>query len=461
MRLDASTGRPRRAAQTALGIGMALAIAFAGSAPATAAGGHRQWVATSAGRMEAVSIAASPSGDLVFVTGPRTRMGSSVYATVAYHADTGKLAWLATYDEPGGQDTPVAVAVSPDGSRVYVTGTSDSAAGGDFATVAYDASSGAQLWVSRYDDPSHAPDRAFALGVSPDGSRVFVTGAARLPASGFATVAYDAETGAQLWAALRHRSDSGNIAFALAVSPDSGRVYVTGSVYSAATFDDYDTVAYDAADGSELWSRRFNRGDEDVASSIGVSPDGSRVYVTGASFSTSFDYATLAYDAATGDRVWKRIYDGTASGDDRPSALTVSPDGTRVYVTGRSEGAHSYDFLTLAYDTAGGGNVWKSRFNGPGDDSDWANAMAVSPDGASVFVTGLGSVVSGFNYATLGYNAATGAREWTRTFNGTGNRYDEAKAIAVAPDGAQVYVTGQTWTFKGSYSFGTIAYDTG
>src|SRR5262249_55502752 len=142
MRLDASTGRPRRAVQTALGIGATLAIAFAGSMPAGAAAGHREWVATSAGRMEAKAIAASPSGDMVFVTGPRTRMGSSVYATVAYHAATGKLAWLATYDEPGGQDTPVAVAVSPDGSRVYVTGTSDSAAGGDFATVAYDADSG-------------------------------------------------------------------------------------------------------------------------------------------------------------------------------------------------------------------------------------------------------------------------------------------------------------------------------
>jgi hypothetical protein len=35
------------------------------------------------------------------------------------------------------------------------------------------------LWVSGYDGPAHADDVADAIGVSPDGSTVFVTGYGR------------------------------------------------------------------------------------------------------------------------------------------------------------------------------------------------------------------------------------------------------------------------------------------
>jgi hypothetical protein len=63
----------------------------------------------------------------------------------------------------------------------------------DYATVGYDAATGAQLWVNRYDGPGGPPDdHAWALGVSPDGSKLFVTGGSVGSESDeeFATVAY-------------------------------------------------------------------------------------------------------------------------------------------------------------------------------------------------------------------------------------------------------------------------------
>ena len=55
------------------------------------------------------------------------------------------------------------------------------------------------------------------------------------------------------------------------------------------------------------------------------------------------DYATVAYDAATGAGLWTRRYDGPSHGSD--VGLSVATDGARVYVTGSSEG-----YLTLAYE---------------------------------------------------------------------------------------------------------------
>src|SRR6266542_2649914 len=60
--------------------------------------------------------------------------------------------WLARYDGARGVDQSNAMALSPDGLKVFVTGKSSSERTDyDAATVAYDANTGATLWVGRFD----------------------------------------------------------------------------------------------------------------------------------------------------------------------------------------------------------------------------------------------------------------------------------------------------------------------
>jgi hypothetical protein len=388
-------------------------------------------------------------------------------AQAALAAPGSRLLWASRYDGPAhSEDYATAMGVSPDGSTVFVTGSgAESDGSGDYATVAYDAATGAKEWAERYDGPAQG-DAADALVVSPDGRTVFVTGGS-IGANGsedYATVAYDAATGAKVWVkrydGWAHGDDG---ASALGVSPDGSTVFATGSSVGSNRSEDYATVAYDAATGTQAWVKRYDgwaHGD-DYASALRVSPDGSTVFATGGSIGSngSRDYATVAYDAAAGTQVWVKRYDSWAHGDDSAIALGVSPDGSTVFVTGGSyKSDFSADYATVAYDAATGNQAWAKRYDGPAHGDDSASALGVSPDGSTVFVTGYSVGSNGYaDYATVAYDVATGTKVWVKRYGG--HRADVAFALGVSPDGSMVFVTGGSYGMNGSDD-ATVAYGT-
>ncbi len=404
------------------------------------------------------SVAVSPDGGKVFVTGeskgatPGT--DPSDYLTVAYNAATGTQLWTARYKGPGTYDDAQAVTVSPDGAAVYVTGSSEQGSGqfGDYATVAYRASDGTQVWVARFNGPANDGDYATALSVARDGTQVFVTGRSRGADNriSFATVAYRASDGSQLWVGWYAQGNRG-VSNAI-VSPGGNRVFVTGYVQSKLGTAEYGTVAYNATTGAQLWARTYaGQG----ATSIAASPDRTTVYVTGESH---FNYGTLAYNARTGARLWARFY-GSRRRIDGASSVAVSPGG-RVVVTGTS---HGYDYYaTVAYSPAGD-QLWARRYNIPGippppGGSDFARAVA-APGNGRVYVTGAswGGSATGYDYATIAYNIRTGAQVWLRRYNGPASSGDDASSLAAR--GGRVLVTGASVGTTSGDDYATIAYN--
>jgi hypothetical protein len=69
------------------------------------------------------------------------------------------LLWDVRYSQPGSFDAGTAVAASPDGSRVFVVGDLGTTDPGDVATVAYDAATGAQLWAATFNGPGGGRSR--------------------------------------------------------------------------------------------------------------------------------------------------------------------------------------------------------------------------------------------------------------------------------------------------------------
>jgi outer membrane protein assembly factor BamB len=141
--------------------------------------------------------------------------------------------WTTRYDAAALYDHAFDIVTSSDGARVYVTGASTSTAGGlDYLTIAYNAGTGQQLWIARYDSPNHgadAPAGASALGT------------------------------------------------AIAISADGNRIFVSG--YSADMNGKYDylTIAYNAADGVEAWTSHYSTPQESQATALALSGDGQRL----------------------------------------------------------------------------------------------------------------------------------------------------------------------------------------
>ena len=247
---------------------------------------------------------------------------------------------------------------------------------------------------------------------------------------------------------------------ATAMAVDSaGNVYVTGWSRGGVTYDDYATLKYDP-NGNLLWERRYHGpGDGyDVAYALALD-SADNVYVTGVSWQTTrdFDYTTIKYDT-DGNLLWTASYDGPTNEDDYAYALVVD-DAGNVYVTGWSGGGGHLqyrDYATLKYDTDGN-QLWVQRYNGPGNSWDEARALAVDSVG-NVFVTGLSTGSDGYlDYATFKYDP-DGNQLWIQRYNGPGNGNDFSNALAVDAAG-NVYVTGNSTGSGTNYDYATLKYD--
>jgi hypothetical protein len=403
-----------------------------------------------------VSAMAVGTNGTVHVTGYSVGSGTgNDYATVAYGWD-GVPLWTNRYNGPGNSDDQVsAMAVGTNGT-VHVTGYSvGSGTGNDYATVAY-GWDGVPLWTNRYNGPGNSVDRASAVAVGTNGT-VYVMGLSvgSGGSADCATVAYGWD-GVPLWT-NRYNGPANNFdqASAAAVGTN-GIVYVTGYSAGSGTGNDYATVAY-GWDGVPLWTNRYNGpgNNSDVASAVAVGTSGI-VYVTGYSVGSSanHDYATVAYSGA-GVPLWTNRYNGPANRSDQANAVAVGTNGT-VYVTGSSYGSgSSADYVTLAYGW-NGVPLWTNRYNGPWNNYDQANVSAVGTNG-TVYVTGYSyDNGAGYDYATVAYGWG-GVPLWTNRFNGPGNSTDQANAVAVDGSG-NVFVSGVSSGSGTSEDYATVAY---
>lgn len=424
-------------ARTVKRLGLACLVALAwvsSSTPAVAAQpGRLDWVVHSPEQTffdfyDALSgshqLAVDPTSTRVFVL---TRDPSTGPVLSAYRATDGQLLWSqgnAQMAEGFG------LAVSPDGERVFFVGSSIAAPSRP-VTSAFDASTGAGLWASTYIAPFPLPSirvLGSPITVDPGGDRVYVA------VRGFpvAVVAYDATSGAELWTV----TDDGWLSRADLVS-DGGILYAVGDINKGLGGCCYRAkiLAVRAADGQVLWHHTW--APHQHARGCGVAVDGPTVYMA----ACGSDNGVLAY-SRSGERLMLAPVAFHVFGFD------VAPGGRRLFVTGTNG-----DYLTAALRASDGSRIWRRVFSAaqePDDDvdDDWAISVAAGPKGGAVYVTGVVDAITQdyelppTDFGTIAYSADRGRTLWARRYDGPSHAGDWATQVLASPDGKRVFVTG-------------------
>ena len=335
-------------------------------------------------------------------------------------------------DGVDGLDAAIEVAINPDGTSLYVMAFFDSG-----AVFQRNTTTGFLTFVER-----SPVGGSGGVAVSPDGQNVYI---ASDEGSSVSVFRRDPVTARLTFVEAKQDGVDGVDglygAEAVAVSPDGSSVYVGGAGEDALaafqrepmsgtlTFIGVQREGVGGVDGLDL------------VQAVTVSPDGRNVYA--ASFNDNA-VAVFQRNTATGDLSFLEVHrDGVGGVDGLFGAISVavSPDGNHVYAAGLGDSA----IAVFARDPMTGHLTFiEQQRNGVGgvDGILGISAVAVSPDGTSVYGAGYGDdglavfrrdgVTGHLTFIEAQFDGLRGVRGLVAT-----------SSIAVSNDGNNVYTTGR------------------
>ncbi len=286
------------------------------------------------------SLAISPEGTFLYVAS----MFADSLVALQRDSTTGALSFLsATYDSDigvDGLDQARSIVISPDGKNLYVAAYGDS----KLSVFGRNATTGAVSFLGVYEEGDQGVEeltQPHALAISPDGDHLYVA----LWSNQLIVFERDSSTGLLTYlsklAYLQAESiGSSGTPRAISISPDGKQVYVAS--WNTDTVSVFDR---DATDGSLAHLSDYRNSDTDISNMDGphaltISSDGTFVYVAAfasdavVSFKRDLAAGTLEYYQSilpSDEESW------TMNG---PISIGASPDGEHVYV-GSGSGTHS------------------------------------------------------------------------------------------------------------------------
>ncbi len=231
----------------------------------------------------------------------------------------------------------------------------------------------------------------------------------------------------------------------------------TGNLYVSGTVDEDFYCAKLDANGVVAWQALFDGfAGLDELTAMAVDSTNGFVYITGMVDVYGFDYDwdTFKINAATGARVWEKVYNGVGSGNDRPSRIIVDGTGNTIIV-GETDAGLSLD-ITVAKYSPTGSQLWLTNYNGPANKDDFAFDAFLDGTSNTIFVGGTST--SSTRQDFLGWKLdANGKTVWTVLNNGVDNGNDRGRAIAV--DGAgNVLLAGSVFKVSTNYDLRVVKY---
>lgn len=299
-------------------------------------------------------IAIDSQDNIIAVGSLGENVSESAKAIIKFNSD-GVVQWRQdAIDEVGGRQSLTDVVVGSQ-DAIYITGYIDGSSYNEGYQIYTEklGSDGNRQWVQVFNGTGSGEDMPAKILVDPFGNTV-VTGWS-MGTGGvvdYITMKYD-QNGNEVWTSRYGAGSGDDVAFGLGFGMN-GDVYVTGYSRGTGGIDDYTTIKYNSATGTQEWVRRYydpnHNGKNSRAWDLVVDRNGD-IIVTGES---SDDFATVKYNSS-GDLLWVRRYNpiNPNGSIDRARKIALDLDNN-VYVTGYSQGFdQAYDMTVVKYNTNG------------------------------------------------------------------------------------------------------------
>jgi len=413
----------------------------------------------------------SPDGRCLFLavqfgtseeSGDGHLMGRTRSRIVSVDTSIGKTVWAETFGEADSVgDQVISLAISFDGLRVVAFGTAltDEAGWGHEYLAEFNAKTGTTEWQVSRPGPARG-----VIASHPKKNLVFVTGsrfdtARQVHEQGFVLRALDFTDGHSVWEQEFPQVAGTN----LAVSSDGERLIVAGTDIGAPVLEtgssprsDLAVCALDANTGLRQWSMRQGSGGDgkDFEPHVVLSSGSTRLFVGAQSVENktgSGRYFIFGLDRSDGKTLWTHLYEGPTReiySDDDLRSLTVSNDGSLVFVTGTSKGyGGSFQGFTslepspvFAFRARDGREAWRASFIGAPEQ------VTVNPRDGTAYVVGWRAWDSNgyINASTVeAFEPTTGRTRWSAKCRGAGDFESlNGQAVVCSRDGSVIYVAG-------------------
>ena len=344
------------------------------------------------------------------------------------------------------ETVPTGIFFKPDGSKMYVIGSSGDDVNEYDLSTAWDVTSASYLQNFSVSAQDTSPQGIF---FKPDGTKMYVIGS-----TGDAVYSYTLSTAWDVSAAsfdfptegyfivsTQEKSPTG-----IFFKPDGTKMYVLGSIGDDVNQYDLST-AWDITSASYL--RNFSIAAQDTApTGIFFKPDGTKMYVLG-----SIGDDVNEYDLSTAWDVSSASYlqnFSVATQETVPQGIFFKPDGSKMYVIGSSgDAVYSYT-LSTAWDVTSASYL--QNFSVAAQETS-PTGVFFKPDGTKMYVIGTtGDDVNEYDLSTA-WDVSSAS--YLQNFSVAAQETNPT-GIFFKPDGTKMYVLGADGDAIWQYSTGLV-----
>ena len=349
-----------------------------------------------------------------------------------------------TLDLAADEATLRGVALKSDGTKFYTIGSTTDTVRQYSLSTAYDLS------TASYDNINFSVNaqqaNPFGIFFKPDGTKFYITGN-----SGDRVYQYsisktlktlDLSTGA-----VFELTPTSDLQIDLSNPAASGTVSQATLLLTGGASQSYDiaNASYD--------SKSFDVSQDDLTSNLTFKPDGTKMYVIGRTNDSVYQYAlSTAYDVSTASYESKSF--SVASQETQPYGIAFNNNGTSMYTVGWNTDAVYQYTLTTAYDVSTASYASKSLSVASQDTV--PTGVTFNADGTSLYIVG-STNDSIFQYTlTTAFDVSTGSYA-SKSLDFSGQDTN-ASGFQFNGDGTKCFVAGNSSDNVHQYSLST-AYD--